>query len=220
VFGLGPALSSLQARVMEKLPGQLLTRDNLRSMQIAQNQVDAGIVSRVDLVQAQTQYEQTRAQLVNESINRALLEHAIALLVGKAPSEVTIEPAPTRLTVPTVESGVPSSLLERRPERGIWGGLWCLPEFDTESAARAFAQNHLRALSLQPRSLGTVRHSFTHYDLEILPVLAECAGFQSGGVMEPARTLWYNPSREEGRVRIGLPAPIKELLETLTQGIR
>jgi NodT family efflux transporter outer membrane factor (OMF) lipoprotein len=88
----------------------------LRSMQIAQNQVDAGIVSRVDFVQAQTQYEQTRAQLVNESINRALLEHAIALLVGKAPSEVTIEPAPTRLTVPTVESGVPSSLLERRPD--------------------------------------------------------------------------------------------------------
>lgn len=88
----------------------------LRSMQIAQNQVDAGIVSRVDFVQAQTQYEQTRAQLVNESINRALLEHAIALLVGKAPSEVTIEPAPTRLIVPTVDSGVPSSLLERRPD--------------------------------------------------------------------------------------------------------
>ena len=88
----------------------------LRSMQIAQNQVDAGIVSRVDLVQAQTQYEQTRAQLVNESINRALLEHAIALLVGKAPSEVTIQPATTRLTVPTVDSGVPSTLLERRPD--------------------------------------------------------------------------------------------------------
>lgn len=88
----------------------------LRSMQIAQNQVDAGIVSRVDLVQAQTQYEQTRAQLVNESINRALLEHAIALLVGKAPSEVSIEPAPTRLTIPTVDSGVPSTLLERRPD--------------------------------------------------------------------------------------------------------
>lgn len=88
----------------------------LRSMQIAQNQVDAGIVSRVDLVQAQTQYEQTRAQLVNESINRALLEHAIALLVGKAPSEVSIAPAPTQLTVPTVDAGVPSSLLERRPD--------------------------------------------------------------------------------------------------------
>jgi NodT family efflux transporter outer membrane factor (OMF) lipoprotein len=87
-----------------------------RSMQIAQNQVDAGIVSRVDLVQAQTQYEQTRAQLVNEGINRALLEHAIALLMGKAPSEVTIEPERTQINIPSVEAGIPSSLLERRPD--------------------------------------------------------------------------------------------------------
>jgi NodT family efflux transporter outer membrane factor (OMF) lipoprotein len=87
-----------------------------RSMQIARNQVDAGIVSRVDLAQAQTQYEQTRAQLVNEGINRALLEHAIALLMGKAPSEVTIEPERTQVTVPRIEADVPSSLLERRPD--------------------------------------------------------------------------------------------------------
>ncbi len=87
-----------------------------RSMQIAQNQVDAGIVSRVDLVQAQTQYEQTRAQLVAEGINRAQFEHAIALLVGKMPTEVTIPPERTRVTVPTIDAGVPSSLLERRPD--------------------------------------------------------------------------------------------------------
>lgn len=87
-----------------------------RSMQIVQNQVDAGIVSRVDLAQAQAQYEQTRAQLVGEAINRALFEHAIALLVGKAPAEIGIEPSRTQLTVPTVEAGVPSTLLERRPD--------------------------------------------------------------------------------------------------------
>lgn len=87
-----------------------------RSMQIVQNQVDAGIVSRVDLAQAQAQYEQTRAQLINEGINRALLEHAIALLVGRAPSEIGIAPARTQLTVPTVDAGVPSTLLERRPD--------------------------------------------------------------------------------------------------------
>lgn len=87
-----------------------------RSMEIVQNQVDAGIVSRVDLAQAQAQYEQTRAQLINEGINRALLEHAIALLVGRAPSEIGIAPARTQLTVPTVDAGVPSTLLERRPD--------------------------------------------------------------------------------------------------------
>lgn len=87
-----------------------------RSMQIAQNQVDAGIVSRVDLVQAQTLYEQTRAQLVSEGINRALLEHAIAVLIGKAPAELGIAPARPKLTVPTIDAGVPSALLERRPD--------------------------------------------------------------------------------------------------------
>lgn len=87
-----------------------------RSMQIAQNQVDAGIVSRVDLVQAQTLYEQTRAQLVSEGINRALLEHAIAVLIGKAPAELGIAPARPKLNVPTIDAGVPSALLERRPD--------------------------------------------------------------------------------------------------------
>jgi len=87
-----------------------------RSMQIVQNQVNAGIASRVDLTQAQTLYEQTRAQLVAEGINRAQFEHAIAALVGKAPAEFAIVPAPLPEAVPTIDGGVPSSLLERRPD--------------------------------------------------------------------------------------------------------
>ena len=65
-----------------------------RSAEIVQNQSDAGIVSRVDLAQAQTQLEQTRAQPVAENITRATFEHAVAVLVGKAPAAFTIEPAP------------------------------------------------------------------------------------------------------------------------------
>src|SRR4029450_12188973 len=65
-----------------------------RSVEIVQNQLDAGIVSRVDLAQAQTQLEQTRAQLVAENITRATFEHAVAVLAGKAPADVSIEPAP------------------------------------------------------------------------------------------------------------------------------
>jgi NodT family efflux transporter outer membrane factor (OMF) lipoprotein len=86
------------------------------SMQIVQNQVNAGIASRVDLVQARTLYEQTRAQLVAEGIARAQFEHAIAVLVGKSPSDFSIEPAPLPETVPTVDAGIPSALLERRPD--------------------------------------------------------------------------------------------------------
>jgi|FEC22Drversion2_1045045.scaffolds.fasta_scaffold00384_18 NodT family efflux transporter outer membrane factor (OMF) lipoprotein len=87
-----------------------------RSVEIVQNQLDAGVVSRVDLAQAQAQLEQTRAQLVAENITRAQFEHAVAILVGKAPAEFSIEPAPLPKDVPTVEPGIPSTLLERRPD--------------------------------------------------------------------------------------------------------
>jgi len=87
-----------------------------RSVEIVQNQLDAGIVSRVDLAQAQTQLEQTRAQLVAENITRATFEHAVAVLAGKAPSELRVEPGPVPPQVPTVEPGIPSTLLERRPD--------------------------------------------------------------------------------------------------------
>jgi NodT family efflux transporter outer membrane factor (OMF) lipoprotein len=87
-----------------------------RSVEIVQNQLDAGIVSRVDLAQAQTQLEQTRAQLVAENITRATFEHAVAVLAGKAPSELSVEPGPVPPEIPTIEPGIPSTLLERRPD--------------------------------------------------------------------------------------------------------
>ena len=87
-----------------------------RALQIVQNQVDAGIASRVDLAQAQTLYQQARSLLTSEAINRAQFEHALAVLVGKAPAEFSVEPGPPPKDVPTVDAGVPSTLLERRPD--------------------------------------------------------------------------------------------------------
>jgi NodT family efflux transporter outer membrane factor (OMF) lipoprotein len=87
-----------------------------RSLQIVQNQVDAGIASRVDLAQAQTLYQQARSLLTAEGIARAQYEHAIAVLVGKTPAEFSLEPGPLPQDVPTVDAGVPSALLERRPD--------------------------------------------------------------------------------------------------------
>ncbi len=85
-----------------------------RAMEIVGNQMNAGTVSQLNLAQAQALYEQTRAQLVAEAATRAQFEHAIAALVGKAPAEFSLQPAPISNEVPTVEAGVPSSLLERR----------------------------------------------------------------------------------------------------------
>jgi len=104
-----------------------------------------------------------------------------------------------------------SVLLERRPETGIWGGLWCLPEFETASAAGVYAGHTLKAAQTQPKQLSIVEHAFTHFDLVITPLLTRCAG--QAGIMDTIPTLWYNASEP---ARIGLLAPIKTLLENLT----
>jgi A/G-specific adenine glycosylase len=99
--------------------------------------------------------------------------------------------------------------LERRPESGVWGGLWCLPEFTTLSAAAAFGRNSLGAHGT-PRALAALEHAFTHFDLTITPLLVHCTG--TGTVMEEDGGLWYK-LREPAR--IGLPAPIGALLTQL-----
>jgi A/G-specific adenine glycosylase len=102
-------------------------------------------------------------------------------------------------------------LLERRPQSGVWGGLWCLPEFDTLSAARIFADQSLQRTHEEPQALGLVQHSFTHFDLVIAPLLTRCSGPAS--VMDESQSLWYNT---HAPARIGMPAPIKTLLDRLT----
>jgi len=87
-----------------------------RARQITQNQYDAGIAQRTDVLQAQTQLETTRANLSEIVGQRARLEHAIALLVGRAPAEFSIAVAPWNARVPGVPLVVPSTLLQRRPD--------------------------------------------------------------------------------------------------------
>ena len=85
-----------------------------------------------------------------------------------------------------------SVLLERRAERGVWGGLWCPPQFPSADAARLFAATRLRNAEVEPESRTIVRHAFSHFELAISPLLARCAG--SSGVMDGPPTLWYNPA--------------------------
>ncbi|MGH8743579.1 MAG: efflux transporter outer membrane subunit [Burkholderiales bacterium] len=87
-----------------------------KSLHLTQNQYAAGIVSKADVIQAQTQLKNTQAQAIDTGVQRAQLEHAIALLVGKPASVFSIAPAPLTVTLPAVPIGVPSDLLERRPD--------------------------------------------------------------------------------------------------------
>jgi len=85
-------------------------------MRISQNQYNAGIVSASDVAQARTQLENTRAQAVATGILRAQLEHAIAVLIGKPPAELTITVLEAVPALPDIPAGLPSELLERRPD--------------------------------------------------------------------------------------------------------
>src|SRR5207244_7671495 len=86
------------------------------SLRISQNQLNAGIVSPADVAQARTQLESTRAQAIATGILRAQLEHAIAVLIGKPPAELTIAPVASVPALPVIPAGLPSTLLERRPD--------------------------------------------------------------------------------------------------------
>lgn len=87
-----------------------------RSLQIAQNRYATGVAPKAEVVQAETQLKSTQALAVDIGVQRAQLEHAIATLIGKAPSSFAIEPKPLVPTLPAVPLGLPSTLLERRPD--------------------------------------------------------------------------------------------------------
>jgi NodT family efflux transporter outer membrane factor (OMF) lipoprotein len=85
-------------------------------LQLTKNRYATGVASQADVLQAQTQLKTAQAQEIDTGVQRAQLEHAIAVLMGKAPSELSIPPSPLELTPPAVPAGIPSELLERRPD--------------------------------------------------------------------------------------------------------
>jgi NodT family efflux transporter outer membrane factor (OMF) lipoprotein len=87
-----------------------------RSLTLTTNQYNAGVVSKADVVQAQTQLKSTQAQLIDLGVRRAQLEHAIAIVVGEPPARFSIARTPASTDVPPIPVEVPSALLERRPD--------------------------------------------------------------------------------------------------------
>lgn len=108
----------LQLRVLDAQ--QQLLEDTVqayqRSLQVTQNQYAAGMVAKSDVIQAQTQLKSAQASALDNGVTRAQVEHAIALLVGKTPAEFSLPRRPLTAVAPPVPQGVPSMLLERRPD--------------------------------------------------------------------------------------------------------
>lgn len=87
-----------------------------KALKLNEERYRGGVASEVDVAQARTILETTRAQAIDVGVARAQFEHAVAVLLGKAPAEFTLPPLPLTTPPPAIPVGIPSELLERRPD--------------------------------------------------------------------------------------------------------
>lgn len=87
-----------------------------RALKITQQRHDAGIAPGLDVSQAQTQLDAARSQAAQTLAQRALMEHAIAALLGVSASTFSIKPQIIAINIPQIPTGVPTTLLQRRPD--------------------------------------------------------------------------------------------------------
>ncbi len=112
------AVTFFQLRGLD-LQAQLLrsTLDSYQqSLQLTQDRFKGGLASQSDVEQAQTQLEQTQAQLIDLGVQRAIYEHAIAVLIGEPATNFHIAEKPLAGDPPSIPTGIPSELLQRRPD--------------------------------------------------------------------------------------------------------
>ena len=100
--------------------------------------------------------------------------------------------------------------LEQRPQQGIWGGLWSFPEISTEACAEEHCESHYGTIK-QAEATPSFRHTFSHYHLDIQPVLIDIAKAQHS-IRSDNQERWFSPYELDG---LGLAAPVKKLLESL-----
>jgi NodT family efflux transporter outer membrane factor (OMF) lipoprotein len=108
----------LQLRIADELY-RLLTRlakDYAESVRITRNQYAAGTAAQSDVSQAEALWYSTQASAIATGVTRATFEHAIAVLIGVPPADLTIPPTDFMIQIPVIPPGLPSALLERRPD--------------------------------------------------------------------------------------------------------
>jgi A/G-specific adenine glycosylase len=102
-------------------------------------------------------------------------------------------------------------LLEKRPAKGIWGGLWSLPEISGIAAAQEIRRVTTLRFKYRIKDIqfgASFRHTFSHFHLDIVPAFISLPK-TAGKIMEADQQIWYNLRQPDA---IGLPAPIKNLL--------
>ncbi len=112
------ALFYFQARMLdaeEHLLNSTVTQYE-QALELIQSRFAGGIASDVEVQQAETQLETTRAQAIDIAVARSQYEHAVAVLIGKPPASFSLAPLPLTMPPPPIPVGLPSELLERRPD--------------------------------------------------------------------------------------------------------
>ena len=102
-------------------------------------------------------------------------------------------------------------LLQRRPENGIWGGLWCFPEFRSSSLIKTWYNESGFSGQMKIKTFPTIDHTFSHYKLSIAPALIRCENPEHFSVTT-GEWVWYN---KQSKREFGLPAPVVKLIKVL-----
>ncbi len=100
-------------------------------------------------------------------------------------------------------------LMQKRPPVGIWGGLWCFPQFDKPELAEEWLENSFGMSLSRAERLSKIKHTFSHFHLHIQPLIVTIKNPINVGVMEHDDSLWYNITTEFNG---GLAAPVQTLL--------
>jgi NodT family efflux transporter outer membrane factor (OMF) lipoprotein len=150
---------------LQALLNDTVTQDT-RALQITQNQYSAGTAARSDVITAQTQLQTVQAAAINVGVARSQFEHAIAVLTGHPPADLSLDPAPLTNNVPVIPMTMPATLLERRP--------------DIAAAERSMAQeNALVGVAIA-----------AYYPTISLTALAGYSGNPIGSLLNASNQLW------------------------------
>lgn len=130
---------------------------------------------------------------------------------GKKPKKITPVREVQMLLV-TNDNG--DILLQRRPPTGIWGGLLCLPEIPLKTDTKQWCKKTIGFTVNEKHRWPVLRHTFSHFHLDISPVLATVKSLKNC-VMEESEWVWYNNGLKEKQTKTvgGLPAPVTKLLK-------
>ncbi len=112
-----------------------------------------------------------------------------------------------------LRDGTGRFLLERRPDSGVWGGLWSIPEFPDQSTLESSLSSRFAPAGMESNALPAITHAFTHFDLTLRPTLFDL-GAAACAVSELDSPRWFAAHELDG---IGLPAPIRKLLTRLPE---